>query len=211
MRFDTDNKKHERIEQHYTAVKNGDVDIIIGTQTLAKGLDLPRLGLVGVIIADTSLYFPDFSAQERTYQLLSQVLGRVGRGHRASKAILQTYSPESPLLQAILTKDWHTFYNKELEERKTFLFPPFCYLLMLTCRRASLASTQKAAEKFAKELSAAHLRIIVEGPTPAFHEKIQDKYQWQLVIKAKSRGELLKVIALLPSGWSYDIDPMNLL
>jgi primosomal protein N' (replication factor Y) (superfamily II helicase) len=211
MRFDTDNKKHERIEQHYDAVKNGEVDIIIGTQTLAKGLDLPKLGLVGVIIADTSLYFPDFSAQERTYQLLSQVLGRVGRGHRVSRAILQTYAPDSPLLQSILTKDWETFYNKELEERKTFLFPPFCYLLTLTCRRATQASTQKAAEKFAKELSGAQLRIIIEGPTPAFHEKTQDKYQWQLVIKARDRGQLLKVIAMLPSGWSYDIDPMNLL
>ena len=82
QRFDTDNKKTERIEHHYDAVHKGDVDILIGTQTLAKGLDLPKLGLVGVIIADTSLYFPDFSASERTYQLLSQVLGRVGRGHR---------------------------------------------------------------------------------------------------------------------------------
>lgn len=212
MRFDTDNKKHERIEQHYDAVKDGKVDIIIGTQTLSKGLDLPKLGLVGVVIADTSLYFPDFSAQERTYQLLSQVLGRVGRGHRASKAILQTYSPDSPLLQSVLTKDWATFYNKEMEERKTFLFPPFCYLLTLTCRRANQASAQKAAEKLAKDLSSnVRLRILIEGPTPAFHEKAQDKYQWQLVVKAKDRSQLLNVIAMLPSGWSYDIDPMNLL
>jgi primosomal protein N' (replication factor Y) len=211
MRFDTDNKKTERIEQHYEAIKNGEVDIIVGTQTLAKGLDLPNLGLVGVIIADTSLYFPDFSAQERTYQLLSQVLGRVGRGHRASKAVLQTYSPDSPLLQSVLTKDWTTFYDTELNERKTFLFPPYCYLLKLTCRRASQAAAQKAADSFAKSLTGAGLRIIVEGPAPAFHEKIQNKYQWQLVVKAKDRGELLKVVSLLPSGWSYDIDPLNLL
>jgi primosomal protein N' (replication factor Y) len=211
MRFDTDNKKHERIEQHYDAVKGGDVDILIGTQTLAKGLDLPKLGLVGVIIADTSLYFPDFSAQERTYQLLSQVVGRVGRGHRAGKVVLQTYSPESPLLKAIIAKDWPTFYGNELTERKAFLFPPFCYLLKLTCRRASLVSTQKAAESFARQLNDAGLPIRVDGPAPAMHEKIQNKYQWQLVIKSKDRRELLKVIAMLPSGWSYDIDPMNLL
>lgn len=211
MRFDTDNKKSERIEQHYDAVRNGEVDIIIGTQTLAKGLDLPKLGLVGVIIADASLYFPDFSAQERTYQLLSQVLGRVGRGHRASKVVLQTYAPDSPLLKAILEKDFQSFYQKELQERKMFLFPPFCYLLKLTCRRASAAATQKAAENFAKELSNTNLRILIEGPAPAFHEKIQNKYQWQLVVKSKNRNELLKVIDMLPSGWSYDIDPMNLL
>ena len=211
MRFDNDNKKTERIEQHYDAVKNGDVDIIIGTQTLAKGLDLPKLGLVGVVIADTSLYFPDFSAEERTYELLSQVLGRVGRGHRAGKAIVQTYAPDSPLLKAILNKDWQTFYQKELEERKTFLFPPFCYLLKLTCRRASLASTQQTASKFANELSRSGLRIRIEGPAPAFHERIQNKYQWQVVVKAKDRRELIKVVEMLPSGWSYDIDPMNLL
>jgi primosomal protein N' (replication factor Y) len=211
QRFDTDNKKEERIEQHYHALRNGDIDIIIGTQTLAKGLDLPKLGLVGVIIADTSLYFPDFSAQERTYQLLSQVLGRVGRGHRAGKAILQTYSPDSALLQSILTKDWDTFYHNEITERQTFLFPPYCYLLKLTCKRASQASAERTAATYAKQLAGSRLRILVEGPAPAFHEKVQNKYQWQLIVKAKDRGELLKIIQKLPSGWSYDIDPMNLL
>lgn len=211
MRFDTDNKKHERIEEHFDAIKDGGVDILIGTQALAKGLDLPQLGLVGVIMADTSLYFPDFSAQERTYQLLSQVLGRIGRGHRTAKAIVQTYNPESTLLKAILEKNWTAFYDKELDERKMFLFPPFCYLLKLTCRRASQQAAQDATEVLAQKLSTMSLRILIEGPAPAFHEKSQNKYQWQLVIKAKSREELLKVIRQLPSGWSYDIDPMNLL
>jgi primosomal protein N' (replication factor Y) len=211
MRFDTDNKKDERIEQHYETVKNGDIDILIGTQTLAKGLDLPKLSLVGVIIADTSLYFPDFSAQERTYQLLSQVIGRVGRGHRAGEAIIQTYAPDSPLLQAILNKDWDTFYRQEISERKAFLFPPFCYLLKLTCRRASVAAAERAAKAFASKLETSPLRILVEGPAPSFHEKVQNKYGWQLVVKAKDRTELLRVTAMLPSGWSYDIDPMNLL
>lgn len=211
MRFDTDNKKEERIEQHYPAIRNGDVDILIGTQTLVKGLDLPKLGLVGVIVADTSLYFPDFSAQERTYQLLSQVLGRVGRGHRDSRAIIQTYAPDSPLLKSILLQDWPTFYRKEIEERQAFIFPPFCYLLKLTCRRASAASAQKTAQTLARQLQSSGLRVQIEGPAPSFYEKVQNKYQWQLVIKARDRNELLKVISQLPSGWSYDIDPMNLL
>lgn len=211
MRFDTDNKKDERIEQHYDAIKKGEIDILIGTQTLSKGLDLPKLSLVGVIIADTSLYFPDFSAQERTYQLLSQVIGRIGRGHRSGEAIIQTYAPESPLLKAILTKDWDTFYEREITERKAFLFPPFCYLLKLTCRRASISSAERAAKAFASKLESSDIRIIVEGPAPAFHEKVQNKYGWQLVIKAKDRREILRTIAALPSGWSYDIDPMNLL
>lgn len=211
MRFDTDNKKDERIEQHYEAIQRGEVDILIGTQTLAKGLDLPRLSLVGVVIADTSLHFPDFSAQERTYQLLSQVIGRVGRGHRSGQAVIQTYAPESPLLKAILAKDWDTFYEQEIQERKTFLFPPFCYLLKLICRRASAGGAEHAARTFAHALEHSGLRVQVEGPAPTFHEKVQNKYGWQLVVKAKDRSQLLQVIRKLPSGWSYDIDPMNLL
>jgi primosomal protein N' (replication factor Y) (superfamily II helicase) len=210
QRFDTDNLKAERIEQHYPALLSGDVDIIVGTQMLAKGLDLPKLGLVGVIIADTSLYFPDFTAQERTYQLLSQVLGRVGRGHRSTHAVVQTYAPDNPTLQSVLHKDWDTFYNKELHERQTFLFPPFCYLLKLACRRASSAAAQNAAQKLASEISSnPHLRV--EGPAPSFREKVQGKYQWQLIIKSKNRAQLLEVIHQLPNNWSYDIDPMNLL
>lgn len=211
QRFDTDNKRGERIEEHYGAVKNGDVDIIVGTQTLAKGLDLPNLGMVGVIAADTSLYLPDYNSEERTYQLLAQVLGRVGRGHRATHAVIQTYNPKSPLIKAVLARDWQRFYYKELRERETFLFPPFCYVLKLSCRRASIAGAQKAATSLANQLKDGGYKIIVEGPAPAFHEKSGDKYQWQLIAKAKNRGELLRVIPNLPSGWSYDIDPTNLL
>lgn len=211
QRFDTDNKKTERLEQHYDAVHSGEIDILVGTQMLGKGFDLPKLGLVGVVIADTSLYFPDFSAQERTYQLLRQVVGRVSRGHRAGTAIIQTYTPDSPLLKAALAKDWQTFYEHELAERQAFLFPPFCYLLKLTCRRASPTRAQQAAEKLAQLLRQSGKRIVVEGPSPAFHEKVQNKYQWQLAVKAKQRAELTRVIRELPSGWSYDIDPMNLL
>ncbi|HET6924321.1 MAG TPA: primosomal protein N', partial [Candidatus Saccharimonadales bacterium] len=98
QRFDTDNKKDERFERHYEAVRAGEVDILVGTQLLAKGLDLPRLSTLGVVLADSSLYLPDFSASERTYQLLTQVLGRVGRGHVQGHAVVQTYHPESPIL-----------------------------------------------------------------------------------------------------------------
>lgn len=211
MRFDTDNKKTERIEQHYKDIRAGKVDILIGTQTLAKGLDLPNLGLVGVIIADTSLYFPDFSAQERTYELLYQVIGRVGRGHRKSSAIVQTYLPENRIIKEVVTNDWQSFYEHEIEERSQFLFPPFCHLLKLSCRRATSQAAQTSAQKLSDQLRASNLRLIVEGPSPCFHERMDNRYCWQVVIKSKARNELLKVINNLPSGWSYDIDPMNLL
>ncbi len=211
MRFDTDNKKTERIEEHYDALASGNVDILIGTQTIAKGLDLPRLGLVGVLVADTGLYFPDFSAKERTFQLLVQVLGRVGRGHRDGQVVVQTYTPDSPLLQAALNKKWSEFYNAELTERRTFTFPPFCYLLKLTCKRASSSAAARAANDLANELRSRGDPIRIEGPAPSFHEKSQGKFAWQIIVKTKERTRLTQIVQALPSGWSYDIDPMNLL
>lgn len=210
-RFDTDNTKAERLEQHYDDIKAGKVDILVGTQMLAKGLDLPRLSLVGVVLADTTLYFPDYTASERTYQLLTQVLGRIGRGHRDSSAIIQTYDPSSAVINAAVTKNWQLFYEQEIAERQTFTFPPFCYTLKLSVERASATGAAAAARKLAATLRTNGLKIEVNGPAPAFHARVNGKYRWQLIIKAKDRSELLKVIGILPAKWSYDIDPMNLL
>lgn len=211
QRFDTDNKKSERFEQHYAAVRGGEVDILVGTQMLAKGLDLPRLSTLGIVLADSSLYLPDFSAGERTYQLLTQVLGRVGRGHVAGSAIIQTYHPDSPLLAAAIGADWHTFYHTELEERRKFRFPPFYHLLKLSVRRATAKSAETAATKVKQLLSDQIKDIQIDGPAPSFHEKLQGKYQYQLVVRTPNRSKLLEVIKQLPSGWTYDIDPINLL
>jgi primosomal protein N' (replication factor Y) len=211
QRFDTDNAKAERFEQHYEAVKKGDVDILVGTQLLAKGLDLPRLSTLGVLLADTSLYMPDFSAQERTFQLLNQVLGRIGRGHVAGRAVIQTYHPDHPIIQQAIDNNYAAFYEAELANRKLFLFPPFCYLLKLTVRRASIKSAEAAAEKFKDEIQRGGYRVRVEGPAPSFYERFQNKYQWQLVVKAVDRSELLRIIENLPANWSYDIDPIDLL
>jgi len=213
MRFDTDNKKSDRLAEHFAAIKSGEIDILVGTQLLAKGLDLPKLTTLGVVIADTSLTFPDYSAEERTYQLLAQVIGRVGRGHSAEERIVvQSYAPERPVITAALARDWDTYYLAELRERELFFFPPFCYLLKLTCRRATSKSAEKAAEQFFATLAELKLPMIVEGPMPSFHAKIGDKFEWQLIIKTKQRAALIRVIEHLPkSGWSYDIDPVNLL
>ena len=105
-RFDTDNKKAESLEQQYRTITEGNVDILVGTQLLTKGLDLPRLSVVGVVTADTSLSFPDYTAEERTYQVLTQIIGRIGRGHRAGTAIIQTYNADSPAIKAAIQKDW---------------------------------------------------------------------------------------------------------
>jgi len=211
QRFDTDNAREERLEAHYENIRAGNVDIIVGTQLIAKGLDLPKLSTVGVVVADTSLYLPDYSSSERSYQLLRQVIGRVGRGHRNGRVIIQTYDPTSPVIQAAARADWDSYYKAELEERQAFMFPPFVYTLKIWCRRATAKSAQSAADKTADILRRSGLRLIIDGPMPAFHEKAAGKYQWQINIKAKDRGQLIAAIKLLPANWSYDIDPSNLL
>jgi primosomal protein N' (replication factor Y) len=210
IRFDTDNQKADRFEQQYEIVQSGGVDILVGTQILAKGLDLPKLSTLGVIAADSSLALPDYTAQERTYQLLNQVLGRVGRGHVDSQAIIQTYSPDSLVLQDALNDNWTDFYERELTERKKYFFPPYCYLLKLTCRRKSDSAAEKAALNLAGQLKRPSIRI--EGPAPAMHQKVDGAYEWQITIKAIRRPVLLEIIKALPtSGWRYDIDPQTLL
>jgi len=211
QRFDTDNLRNERIEEHFASVSSGKVDILVGTQLLAKGLDLPKLGFVGVVSADTSLSFPDYTAEERTYQMISQVIGRIGRGHRAGRALIQTFHPGSPAIQAAIDKDWASFYENELAQRQQFGFPPFFYLLKLTAARKTSASAQKAAEALVYELREQHLPVFIVGPSPSFYEKSAGEYRWQLIIKAKDRSQLIKVIDLLPANWTYDLDPTNLL
>ena len=209
-RFDTDLKKGERLEEAYAAIKKGEVDILVGTQMLAKGLDLPSLGLVGVVVADTSLFIPDFTAEEHSFQLLTQIIGRVGRGHRHGRVIIQSYHPENTALQAAVSKDYKGFYDRQVSERQTFRFPPFTYLLKLTISRSSSAGAEKAAVNLANMLVDLKLPIELMGPGPAFHARSHDKYHWQLIVKATRRTHLLTVIQNLPANISYDIDPTSL-
>ncbi len=210
-RFDTDNHKTERLEEQYADIAGGKVDILVGTQLLAKGLDLPKLSVVGVIAADTSLSFPDYTAEEHTFQLLTQIIGRVGRGHSHGQVVIQTYNPEGLAIRTAVKQDWPAFYKEQLQERQRFGFPPYYHLLKIHCSRASRASAQAAAERLASHLRQADLRIDVVGPAPSFYEKAAGAYRWQLLVKAKARSELLKTVAALPAGWSYDLDPANLL
>jgi primosomal protein N' (replication factor Y) len=211
QRFDTDNVKSERLEKQYSSLAKGDVDVIVGTQMIAKGLDLPRLSTLGIVLADASLYLPDYTAQERTYELLSQVIGRVGRGHVDGHVIVQTYNPTSPLLKAALEDDWSEFYNNEIIERRRYFFPPFSYLLKLTIARKASIAAEHAAQELQQILTAQYGTVIVDGPAPAFREKVAGSFVWQLVVRSRQRAALLEIIARLPNGWSYDIDPADLM
>jgi primosomal protein N' (replication factor Y) len=212
QRFDTDNKTGERLESQLQNIRDGKVDILIGTQVIAKGLDLPGLTTLGVIAADSSMVLPDFTASERTYQLLNQVLGRIGRNNKASQAIIQTLNPDNQLIAAALNGDWDGFYQSEIEERRKYFFPPFCNILVLTFRRTSQKSAEGAALKFKSHLLDKIPALVIEGPAPSFHEKLDGQYQWQIVIKAKNRSDLLLALKNTPKGnFSYNIDPINLL
>ena len=193
-------------------MKNGKTDIIIGTQIITKGLDLPKLTTVGIVMADQNLSFPDFSSEEKSYQTLLQVIGRVGRGHQIkSKIIIQTFDPDSRPLKAAITKNYTTFYNDQLNLREKYLFPPFVFLLKIYCKKPSLDKANKDCLALIQQIKELGLSVKISDPAPAFHEKINGKYLWQFVIKSKNRQDLLKIIDVLPNDWFYDIDPNNLL
>lgn len=219
LRFDTDLGVNDRLDKHYEDIKAGKVDILVGTQLLGKGLDLPKLSVVGVLAADSNLSLPDFSSSERGYQLLHQVMGRVGRGHslksELNKVILQTYMPNSQVIASAVKKDWLGFYKSELDERQKFMFPPFCYLLKITVSRKTSSSAQKTAEKLHEALQASKIQANLSDPAPSFYEKSFGMYHWQLVLKSKDRNQLIKALESIKAakinGYTFDLDPINLL
>lgn len=211
-RFDSDNTKQERLQSRFSEVAAGDVDIIVGTQVISKGLDLEHLSLVCIPQADLSTHLPDFTADEQTFQLLRQVVGRVGRqAQQASEVLIQSYAPDSALLAAVVENNWQAFYNAEIKHRRAFNFPPFCYLLQLTISRKTIAGAEKAATSCAEHIAQEHPNVTILGPAPRFQEKVQGQYQWQIIVKATSRSTLLDIISKLPNGWRYNIDPSDLL
>jgi primosomal protein N' (replication factor Y) len=210
-RFDTDNRKHERIEHNYEAIRTGQVDILVGTQMLSKGLDLPLLSVIGVIQADTGLFIPDYTADEVTYQQVVQIIGRVGRGHRTGQVVIQSQNPENIVIQAAIKRNYKLFYESQIKERRLYDFPPFTYLLKLTTHRPTAKASEANASKFKELLQSLNLPLEVIGPSPAFHEKRSGRYYWQLIVKSSRRTTLLEVIRQLPPHWSYDIDPATLL
>ena len=212
MRFDGDSESTETIEHNYQALYSGEVEIIIGTQVVAKGLDLPKLSTVGVVQADAGLSLPDFSSSERTFQLLAQVIGRVGRSSRPTNVVIQSYQPSNPAVQYGIEQNYDAFYKETLAVRKQSNFPPFTHLLKLTCTYKTEAAAIRNSKALANLIRTQHPDVSVLGPTPAFYERQRDTYRWQITVKSAKRAQLLEIISEIPSQyWQYDIDPMNLL
>lgn len=212
-RFDGDSATDETLEKSYKSLYDGNIDIIIGTQIVAKGLDLPKLSTVGVVQADAGLSLPDFISAERTFQLLAQVAGRVGRDKRRTSLVIQAFHPDSDAVVDGLNQDYADFYTKTLTERKRANFPPFTYLLKLTCVYKTEAAAIRNAQKLARELrSIAPKNVEILGPTPAFYERQRDTYRWQLVVKSSKRSALQELLRHVPqSHWQYELDPLSLL
>ncbi|HEY51244.1 MAG TPA: primosomal protein N' [Dehalococcoidia bacterium] len=216
LRWDSDmtrsKESHEKILRQFRDHK---ADILIGTQMVAKGLDLPRVTLVGVVSADTSLNLPDFRAGERTFQLLSQVAGRAGRGPLGGQVIIQTFSPEHYAIRAAANHDYLAFYEREIDYRRQLHNPPFSRLATLTYSHINNAICQREAEKMrniltlerdARGISA--LNLI--GPAPAFIHRLRGRYRWQIILRGTELSSFLSQITF-PQGWAIDIDPVSLL
>ena len=212
-RFDGDSATHETLDKMYDQIYSGKIDIIIGTQVIAKGLDLPNLAVVGVIQADGGLVLPDFAAEERVFQLLLQVMGRVGRDEKLSKIVVQTYQPESTAIQSAIKKDYDSFYRYTIAKRQHDAFPPFVYLLKLTCTYRTEAGAIKAAKDMKEILQKSISKSsVVLGPSPSFYERANGAYRWQIIIKSTQRNELLELARLVPqTKWQVEIDPVSLL
>ena len=210
-RFDSDNPAGERIHEAYYSILNNQIDILVGTQLLAKGLDLPRLGLVGVIDAETSLALPDYTSEERSFQLLYQIIGRVGRGHGSGEVIIQSHQPQSIIIDSAVERNYEAFYKYALVSRRQFRFPPFSYLMQLTCRRATLRGVEQASQRLIDKLDAEDLPVEIIGPAPSFYARRGRYHYWQVVVKSKQRKHLLALAQLVPADWSINLDPLDLL
>jgi len=215
LRWDSDAIKNRHSHQEILdAFKNHRADILIGTQMVARGLDLPRVTLVGVVNADSGLSLPDFRAGERSFQLISQVAGRAGRGTMGGRVIIQTFCPQHYAIQATLKHDYKSFYRQEIAYRRQLRNPPFSRLARLTFSHINDSLCRNEAEGMKRTMSAeidtaGISGIDLIGPAPAFIQRLRGKYRWQLVVRGADPADFLSRIDI-PRGWAVDIDPLGL-
>lgn len=214
--------EHVRLLERF---QKGDIDILVGTQMIAKGLDNPNVTLVGVISADASFNLPDFRASERGFQLLTQVAGRAGRGDFAGKVFFQTYNPEYYALESAKSQNYNEFYSKEIIAREEFDYPPFSKIVRLVLSCENNFRAEKSAQEIALRFSAMiekygiSERIEVLGPTNCVIERINGQYRFQILIKNKmdEKGHrfissfLNKISMPKDIKLTVDVDPLDIL
>jgi len=224
LRMDTDSMQRPGShEQALSAFRAGKVQILLGTQMIAKGLDFPNVTLVGVINADTALHFPDFRAAERTFHLVTQVAGRTGRGEKGGRVLVQTFNPEHPAILAAVRHDYAAFAAAELPMRKLLSYPPFSSMIRLVVRGPG----EEEAGRFAEELARGLLAVLerrqaqarVLGPAPAPFAKLRGKYRFQVQIQGPLGQALREAVAEATAEarppdevqWIADVDPQDML
>jgi len=212
---------HRRILEAWSA---GKLDVLIGTQMVAKGHDVPGVTLVGVLLADVALSMPDFRAAERAFQLLTQVAGRAGRGTLPGRVMVQTYRPGHHSLVAAAAHDYASFAPAELETRREVGYPPFVRLAVLRLEGPDAARTGALAESLAERVraSATSAGVLLRGPAPAPLERLRGRYRWQLVLSSPSTRALHDVVRTVQAAWRassearairlvVDVDPVSML
>ncbi|MBP7688919.1 MAG: primosomal protein N' [Thermoflexales bacterium] len=203
---------HELILQKFS---DHQADVLVGTQMIAKGLDLPLVTLVGVISADTSLNLPDFRATERTFQLLTQVAGRAGRGLLGGRAIIQTYTPDQYAIETAAHHDYEGFAARELDFRQLAKYPPYTRLARLLVWDKKADRAQKQAERVAEQIEAILFkrgigRGSLIGPAPCFFAKVRDFYRWHIILRHPDPASIVREVPL-GMNWRVDVDPMSVL
>jgi primosomal protein N' (replication factor Y) len=215
LRWDQDSVRRQGgYEAMLRRVERREADIVVGTQMVAKGFDLPGVTTIGVINADTMVHLPDFRGPERTFQLLTQVAGRAGRRGPGSRVAIQTYTPRHYAIQAAAEHDYDAFYDAEIAFREQHGYPPFTRLVRYVVRdrneKQAALEAEQMARQVAKHARRAGVEIDILGPTPAFIAKVRGDYQWQIVVRADDLEPLLDGIPTAP-GWVVDVDPQSMM
>jgi primosomal protein N' (replication factor Y) (superfamily II helicase) len=223
-RLDRDTtRRRGSFEQIIMEFAGGGIDLLVGTQMIAKGHDFHNVTLVGVVSVDAGLGLPDFRAAERTFQLLTQVAGRAGRGNRPGRVIIQTYHPEHYSLVCAKDQNYEEFYRREIEFRRTMHYPPFSALINVLVHDKDYDRANSTAMDFARELREAvkGSGVRVLGPAPAAISRIRSEYRFQVLIKAQSRARAREALDIAmdrvtvaghnPRSISVEVDPMNLM
>lgn len=225
-RMDSDTMRRPGSHQKVLAAfRAGEIDLLLGTQMIAKGLDFPNVLLVGVINADGALHFPDFRAAERTFQLVTQVAGRTGRGQRGGRVVVQTFSPEHMAIQAASRHDYHQFAESELVNRSKFNYPPLGSVARIILRGTVEEIAEATAESLVNRLEAAReslgATVRILGPAPPPIAKLRGKYRFHILLQAldpKQLGETIRTATKhfkIPEKddvqYVVDIDPMDML
>ncbi|MFH1509053.1 MAG: primosomal protein N' [bacterium] len=216
LRIDSDsNLSKKDYQQNYNKILKKEVDIIIGTQMITKGMDIESISLIGVLLAESFLNFPDFRSSERMWQTISQVIGRSGRLQAGGQAIIQTYDLKLPALQAIVEHNNEKFFQQELKIRKDLNYPPYSRLLRFIYENSDLTKVKKEAQIFVQSIQEIIKNTDSEmlGPAPCFLAKLRNKYRYHIIVKLSKKDKISKqkILSVINNDWIIDVDPEDTL